>query len=147
MSTKSIMECERDKIYQISKFKLPNYFKRIGLLLVFLSFTGLLFNGSSMKSETVRIFGRYGMLIGMLLVSISKEKIEDEMVAKLRAQSYTIAFIVGVIYALIQPIINYLFDVALDETPIFKDSGDFIILWFLLTMQICFFEMFKRTHK
>ena len=50
------------------------------------------------------------VLVFMLLISISKEKIEDEMISKLRVQAYSFAFMTGVIYALYMPIIDFLVD-------------------------------------
>ncbi|QTE23370.1 hypothetical protein [Polaribacter cellanae] len=55
------------------------------------------------------------ILFGMLLISISKDKIEDEFIESLRSQSYRIAFILGILYSLLQPFINYGVDLLFDK--------------------------------
>jgi hypothetical protein len=46
------------------------------------------------------------LVLGLLIISISKEKIEDELIAKIRMQSYN--YVLGtVMFYLIKPFINY----------------------------------------
>jgi hypothetical protein len=85
------------------------------------------------------------MLIGMLVMSLSKDKIEDEMTITLRAQSYAIAFIVGVLYALIMPYVEFGVSNAVHSGgEAFKDLGDFQILLFMLMIQLMFYHNLKR---
>ena len=56
------------------------------------------------------------ILLGMLMNSMSKEKIEDEYLGRLRSQSYRFSFIVVVLYALIQPLINFGVGILFDKT-------------------------------
>lgn len=84
-------------------------------------------------------------MICFLIISISKEKIEDEYIDSLRAQSYSLAFILSVVYSLIQPLINYSVDVLLNEEPKeFYDFSYFQVLFFMLVVQIMFFSHMKR---
>ena len=84
-------------------------------------------------------------MICFLIISISKEKIEDEYIDSLRAQSYRLAFILSVVYSLIQPLINYFVDVLLNEEPKeFYDFSYFQVLFFMLVVQIMFFSHMKR---
>ena len=46
------------------------------------------------------------ILVGLLVITISKEKIEDEFIENLRSGAFSFAFGIGVGYVLIQPIIN-----------------------------------------
>ncbi|MGO3181950.1 MAG: hypothetical protein ACTIJ9_03875 [Aequorivita sp.] len=75
--------------------RLPNSWKKVGwgilslaliLLNRFLEIDHLLFKSILKKT----------MLIGLLIVTISKEKIEDERVETLRSKAFSFAFIVGV---------------------------------------------------
>lgn len=78
-------------------------------------------------------------------MSISKDKMEDEMLLQLRAQSYTIAFVVGVFYALIMPYIEYgVSNVVNNGGEVYKDLGDFQVLLFMLMIQLMFYHNLKR---
>lgn len=84
----------------------------------------------------------------MLLISISKSKIEDELIVKLRMQSYTFAFIMGLVYSLVLPFAGYFIDVIFNtDNAKIKDVSDFQILLFLLSVQVKYFEVLKRLHR
>ena len=81
----------------------------------------------------------------MLLMSVSKDKIEDEMTVSLRAQSYTVAFIVGVVYALVMPYVEFgVSNVVHSGGEVYKDLGDFQVLLFMLMIQLMFYHTLKR---
>jgi len=148
MTLKSILDCERKSLKEMDKYQLPNYFKKIGVGLFVVSIISLFINAFSINVFLYREIAKYGMLIGMLLISISKEKIEDELITKLRMQSYTFAFIAGVFYALTLPFMDYFVDLIFQsDKAILKDMGDWQILWILLSVQVFYFEMLKRAHK
>ncbi len=148
MTIKSILNCEREKLKEMDKYQLPNYFKKIGLGLFVISFISLFINAFSINAPEFRLMSRYGMLIGMLIISISKEKIEDELITKLRMQSYTFAFIAGVFFSLVMPFVDYLVDLLFQTNEaLLKDMGDWQILWILLSVQVFYFETLKRLHK
>ena len=67
------------------------------------------------------------------------------MIKTIRGQAFSMAFIAGVVYTLIQPLFNYIasYIVEKDNEPL-GDLGDFQVLWFLLTMYLLFFYMIKR---
>ena len=88
-----------------------------------------------------------GMLVGLLIVIISKEKIEDELISKIRGQAFSFAFVVGVIYAIIMPFTNYIADLIFkNKEALYSDLGDFVVLWFMMVMYLAFFYLFKRTR-
>lgn len=148
MLSESRIDCERRSLEKMKNYQLPNRFKKIGIAVAILSFLALLVNKFSLDSQDVRVAARYGMLLGMLFISISKEKIEDELVSKLRMQSYTFAFIFGVIFTIVQPFLNFGIDSLVDgDAAVFKDSGDFMVLWMLLSIQVFYFEKLKRMYK
>lgn len=88
----------------IIKWLLPNYFKRIGLVIALVA-AGLFINYvlSSSISETsdYNVFNRVLMAIGLLLTAISKEKIEDERIQILRLQSFFVSLIVCFLYSIV----------------------------------------------
>ena len=146
MDVKSFLECERNKLQKFLDFQLPNYCKRIGFIVFVISFLILLFlKFTSLQQEAMRLPLRFAMLIGLLFVSISKDKEEDEMVKLLRSQSYVMAFISGVLYAIIQPLANYFVNVYVKEEPKEISSlGDFQVLLFMLLVQVFIFMYLKK---
>ena len=149
MSKSSLCESERNKIEKMNKFQLSQKFKKIGYYIVIATFISMLIR----KIVDVDVFWvkemlRSLLLLGMLIISISKDKIEDEFIESLRAQSYRLAFVLTVLYALIQPYIEYVVDFLLNDNP--KDFGSFSyfqVLTFMLVIQIAFFEQLKRMNR
>lgn len=147
MAKETFCEAEERRFEKLKRAGLPHSFKKIGIILVVVSilflFARKLFDIEI--SETIKFISKRVVLVGLLIIAISKEKIEDEMIRTLRAQAFTFAFIFGVVYALVQPLINYIasFIIEKDKEP-FSDVGDFQILWLLLTMYLLFFHMQKR---
>ena len=133
---------------KLANHQIPNSFKKIGGIIFFSSFILLVGNQLFFEKFNLSIIAKYGLLIGMFLWSISKEKIEDELILKLRMQSYTFAFLIVVIFTLLHPLMNYLVDFVIEDNKAnISDYGDFEILWLLLGSQLWFFEIQKRLHK
>ena len=144
----SILDCESKSLERINSFQLPIIYKKIGIGLFLISITALFVIAFTSSDDTFKLVAKYGMLIGLLIVSISKEKIEDELVRDLRLRSFSFAFIVGVLYALSLPFIDFFIDlIAQSESAAFEGLGDFQILWILLACKVSYFELLKRTHK
>ncbi|RMA64426.1 hypothetical protein [Ulvibacter antarcticus] len=145
---KQTKDCNRDelKINRLLRFRLPNVYKKIGWVLFFITFATILstkfFEGDL---EVLKIVLRKIMLVTLLIVVLSKEKIEDEMITNFRAKSFSVAFIVGVFYVLLQPVVNFIVALILSEDkPIFENLGDFQILWFMLIVYLTVFWVLKR---
>lgn len=148
MNLKSIMECESRSLEKMKKYQLPNSFKKIGIIILILSFSALILNKLSLDHFNIKMAGKYGMLIGLLITSISKEKIEDELVSNLRMQSYAFAFITGVFLTLTNPLFAYIVNFFFEkQQAVFKGVGDWQILWILLSVQVFYFEFLRRMHK
>ena len=79
-------------------------------------------------------------------MSLSKDKLEDEFLDSLRSQSYRIAFILVIIYSLIQPIINYTVGIILNQDEEMKAFGYFQILFFMLIVQLMVFWQLKKMN-
>ncbi len=148
MTKKSFFDCERKSLENLKKYQFPNYFKKIGIVLFIFSFLLIFVNKFFIGYSEVNLVVKYGMLIGLLFVSVAKEKIEDELIINLKMQSYTFAFIAGVVYSLILPLIYFIQDIIFQsEKALLKDIGDFQILWFLLFVQIIYYEYLKKLYK
>lgn len=142
----SFYESEKQKLDKLSNFQLPNYFKKIGWTLFGISLIlTLLFKFTEDPSPIISVICKKGMLVGLLLVAIAREKVEDEMIEKLRGKSFSAAFIFGVLYALIQPLVNYFVGVTIKPEPTtYSDLGDFQVLWFMLFIYVMLFQLYKR---
>lgn len=139
-------EYRRLKKIQNYQYLLPNHYKKVGIALLIASLAALITRKYLFEDVgLVQEIGRKGMLLALLLITLSKEKIEDELITKLRGQAFAVAFIAGVIYTLVQPLINYLVALIIKpENATYSDLGDFIVMWFMLVIYLSFFYMFKR---
>ena len=133
-------------IHQINAFQLPYNFKRIGLFVAIIALVILFINGQFFDYPVLQFMAKFALLIGMLIISLAKERIEDERTMVLRLKSYRFAFIVSIGYALGLPFLEYVVDTFRDNVqPTLQDNGDFIILWLLLSIQVLSFEYLNRT--
>ena len=145
MTTKSFLDCERNNLEKMKKYQLPNIYKKIGWGIFILSFIALFI---AERDTDFKMVAKYGMLVGLLMASISKEKIEDELIKTLRMQSYAFAFIAGVFLTITHPLFSYLANLLFDkQQEVFDNMGDWQILWILLSVQVFYFELLKRLHK
>jgi len=147
MNTKKIMECERERLNKLTNFRLPHSFWSIGMAVAAISIIVMFVRAFALDGDTewLRELAKKGLLIGMLLMSISKDKEEDELTIKLRMQSYAFAFVVGVAYALIMPYVEFgVSNVVHSGGEAYKDLGDFQVLSFMLLVQLLCFHTLKR---
>ncbi|SHH44340.1 hypothetical protein [Winogradskyella jejuensis] len=146
MSKKSFVECERQRIQKLIDFRLPEVFKWVGALLVVAAFVLFFVKNQFPDSAVViRDIGRKLFIVGLLCISLSRDKEEDEMTIALRAQSYAIAFIIGVLYALIMPYVEFgVSNVVHSGGEAYKDLGDFQLLSFMFLIQLGFYYTLKR---
>ena len=147
MEKNSFVECERKGLEKLINFRLPHYFYKIGMLIAGLAIVMMFVRAFAMEGdqEVLKEVFKKVLLIGMLFMSIARDKVEDEMVVKLRMQSYTYAFVAGVIYALVMPFVEYGVSNAMKpEGEEFHDIGDFQLLLFILMVQLLCFHTLKR---
>ncbi|MEN8886284.1 MAG: hypothetical protein ABF246_07825 [Winogradskyella sp.] len=147
MNTKEIINCEQRKFQKLIKFRLPHRFMSIGIAVVLLAIALMFVRAFAIDGETewLKQLLQKTLLVGMLIMSLSKDKIEDEMTLSLRAQSYAVAFVIGVIYALIMPYVEFGVSNAVHSGgEAFKDLGDFQVLLFMLMIQLMFYHNLKR---
>jgi hypothetical protein len=89
----------------ISKNYLPRYFKLIGFIIIAVAFITPILMGTMRpqlweETELRREIAKTAIIIGFLLVVLSKEKIEDEFVASCRLRAFRIALIACIVYFL-----------------------------------------------
>jgi hypothetical protein len=147
MGLRNYAECERSRLSKLINFRLPQYFYPLGMAIAGLSIVMMFLRAFAMDGDTewLKLTLQKTLLVGLLLMSVARDKEEDELVVKLRSQSYTYAFIVGVFYALIMPYVEFGVSNALKpEGEAFHDVGDFQLLLFMLMVQLLCFHTLKR---
>lgn len=86
------------KQYEVSKlFRLfPFWIKYIGIVISIIS---ILFHWSNLSDEpsVLASFWQFGLLVGFLIICLSKERNEDEMTMSIRLNSIFIAFFSGIV--------------------------------------------------
>jgi hypothetical protein len=87
------------------------------------------------------------LLIGLLIISVSKEKIENEFIVSLRSQSYRLAFILAIVYSLVQPLANFAIATLINQDNTFESFNYFQVLFFMLIVQLLFFWKLKKYNK
>ena len=137
-------EAERKRAYKWANFQLPHQWKRVAVWAFWLILGLMLFKKFVGGPEWVRPILKNAMVLALLAISISKEKIEDEFIVSLRSLSFRWAFIMGAVYSVVQPFINYGADVALGKEHPELDTGAFPVLIFMLLVQLLFFHQIKR---
>jgi len=147
MKTEKILECERQRFNKIINFRLPHRFLKIGIVIIAISIIAMFVRAFLMEGDTEWLKGvlQKTLLIGMLIMSVSKDRVEDEMTMTLRSQSYAIAFVIGVVYALVMPYVEFgVSNVVHSGGESLKGLGDFQVLLFMLMIQLMFYHNLKR---
>ncbi|MFT5914968.1 MAG: hypothetical protein ACI81T_001463 [Bacteroidia bacterium] len=148
MNISKIYECEQKRIQKLNGFQLPHFFKGISLISLAISIVVLtIFAFMGKEFELMRNFSFKVVLVSMLIFSLSKEKMEDEMIIKFRMQSYSFAFISAILYALVQPYITLAVAALLKPDFAFSEINILALIWFMLFVQIASFQMLKGTEK
>lgn len=145
MNAKLFLDCERKNLEKFKKYQLPNKAKKFGWILFGIAFIALFLTA---KDSSPKLIAKYVILVGLLIVSVSKEKIEDELLKNLRMYSYAFAFILAVLITITNPLISYIANfVFTEKQDPFSGIGDWKILWFLLSIQVFFFEYLKKMYR
>ncbi len=142
MNAKSHVDRDRITLDKLRKLQLPNKLKVVGWIIFGLAFIALFL---TTKDTTGKLIAKYALLVGLLIISISKEKIEDELVKNLRMHSFTFAFIFAVFIAITNPLASYMANfIFTEQQDPFDGIGDWMILWLLLSVQVFYFEYLKK---
>ena len=147
MGKNNFIECERKGLNKLINFRLPYYFYKLGRAIIGVSIVMMFVRAFALDGdqEVLKEVLKKMLLVGMLLMSIAKDKDEDELIVKLRMQSYTYAFVIGVIYALVMPYVDLgVSNLVHGGGEVYKDLGDFQVLIFMLLVQLMCFSALKR---
>ncbi len=91
---------------------LPFYFRNIGLGIIGIALFAALIKLTGWSdlesSPELRTILETSLLIGLLLITLSKGRIEDERTIEIRMQLYTAAFIYGVVVTIIAKVLNFI---------------------------------------
>ena len=151
MEQHSKQEGDIEKINKFTGYQLPNKFKIIGLIIVIISFLSIVTSLDTyiLEEKFYDLFKRValsGTVLGLLIISLSKEKVEDELMTKIRTQSYNYAVIGTVLFYLTFPFINFIFFSFVSSKPKIEGSTDISVLGVMLFMQILTFRKLKRAY-
>lgn len=92
---------------------LPVYFKKIALGIIIASILFMVLSISktlTFDKELIKIISKSSFLISLLLLALTRNKIEDELTLKIRLKAFAASFIYGVVIVIVEPFINLLFD-------------------------------------
>jgi hypothetical protein len=139
------------KIDKYTNFLLPNKFKRIGLALYMLAFISylavVLFVEDVWYCCLFQNLAKMIAILGLLMIAISKEKIEDELIAKIRMQSYHYAVIGTVIVQFFISFFPLIFVLPFPaETLKITKSIDVSVLLYLLLIKVIIFQKLKKAY-
>jgi hypothetical protein len=150
MELKAKQEGDIEKIDKYISYQLANRFKIIGLILFIVSVISVPFISIFLENNNYQdLFQRIGWtsaILSLLAISISKEKVEDELIAKIRMQSYHYAVIATVIGYLSLPFIFYIISFSFSTSPKIEAIKDIPIFGVLLFTQILTFQKLKKAY-
>lgn len=147
MVKQSICEKEKSYVEKMNKFQLDHKYKKVGYIISFSAFALMIAKKFVDEPSWVKPVLSGFLLVGMLLISLAKEKLEDEYLDSLRSQSYRIAFILVILYALVQPFINFGVGLLFDESEKLEGLNYFQILFYMLVVQLMVFWQLKRMNR
>jgi hypothetical protein len=147
MSKLSICERERSQLEKMNTFQLAHSYKKVGYIIAIATFVAMIARKYFEDSEWIRPILHGVLLIGFLLISVSKEKLEDEFIDSLRAQSYRLAFIMAIVYSLGQPLVNFGVAFLFNQNEEMKSFNYFQVLFFMLIVQLLYFWKLKRLNR
>lgn len=94
---------------------LPVYFKKIGIIVILLSFLPLIFIKTfdieliHYQKELFKTLTLNILILGLLFIAWSRDKIEDEMTMSIRLSSMAWTFLWAVLLVVIKPLFDFLF--------------------------------------
>ena len=91
------------------------------------------------EKEIVKIILKNILLITFLFFALTEDKVEDELISKLRLKAFAASFIYGVVIIIISPLINLIFD---GEFYVDKSANELLISMFIFYFLI--FHLMKR---
>ena len=96
----------------IKQSGIPNYFKKIGIgVMVLAILPAVLVKTGSVEmaqhtKDLFKVFTMNAFIVGLLLIALAKDKVEDEMISAIKLRTMAFAFVFGVLIVIIRPIID-----------------------------------------
>ena len=122
---------------------LPNKAKMIGIGLAIICLVlGVVMKSTLFAETNLELYGLLvmsGLIAGLLIITLSKEKVEDEMINNLRAQAMQFAFIFAVVSTMIRPFMDVLFG-----DPVELEKAHTIVFSMLLVYNLFFLYLKKK---
>jgi len=121
---------------------LPVYFKKIafGIIITTVLFEALSYSKILMiDKELLNTISRSGILISLLLLALTRSKIEDELTLNIRIRAFAGSFAFGVGILIVEPFVNLIFDGSF--------SSDIGSTQLIMTMLCFYFLMFFKMKK
>ena len=93
----------------------PNYFKKVGLILILLVAAVFIYLiwaqpvAIQQTKDLVKSILQSVFLAGILLIAVARDRVEDEQKQLLRLKAMATAFVFGMVYAIIDPFISLFF--------------------------------------
>ena len=147
MENSTIYDRETKMLGKFYNFQLANSFKNIGYFITIGTFVLMIAVKFLEEPDWVKPVLKVVLLVGMLIISMSRDQVEDELIDSLRSKSYRLAFIMGVLYALIQPLVNFAVGSALKSDVELVGFDYFQVLFFMLLVQLMMFWQLKRFYR
>jgi uncharacterized membrane protein YfcA len=125
---------------------LPNYFKKIGIVLIVLVIVvmfilkGIHYNFDATQKENIKIIYMTLINIGLAFIALAKEKIEDEMFVFLKLKSFYGAFFFGIVFTIIYPILDVITNDDIQQIPAQQ------LVTMMLFSQISTYFLLKRSE-
>ena len=119
---------------------IPHKFKFVGLGMVFLAVLFVVL-AEALQIEiilenkaTAKVFFLNWLILGLLFIAWSRDKVEDEMTVQLKIKALARGFMGAIVYTLVTPFIDLIFN---DPVAAFSAQG--LALFMLLTYLISYY--------
>jgi len=124
---------------------LPQDFKKVGAIVAIVSFICLIMSKFAMDTgPEIKDLLRSIMLIGMMLIVMSKEEHEDERIDKIRNKAFAGSFILGIIFSLAQPFVNFAVENLFSDPEPYADISAFQVIFIMITFYLMFLRLMKK---
>ena len=143
--TKSKLVKMESKINSKKPRLLPGYFKIIGLGLMILAFAPeviIILNKVSIlapQKELLKLITKSVFILGLLVIALSKDKIEDEMTFTIRLNAMAWAFLFAVFMVITEPFVDILLsgsaDVISGTHIVVLMLGFYLLMYYLLKLK------------
>src|SRR6478609_570890 len=112
---------------------LPNYFKKVGIAVIALTVLAVVvikLSGLQLSVRQLELAPTMMLnfiIVGLLFITLSRDKEEDEMTLVLRWKAMAWAFLTGSMYIIVLPIVNFIM-----QNPYTPITGQYIVMFMLI---------------